>query len=347
MKIVKTLGFLILGLLALALIIGAFQPTHFEYERSTDINASKEAIFAKINDLKSFEEWGPWKQEDTTMQITYGEKTEGLGASYSWSGEKSGNGTLTVSESTPPTWQKTDLEFDGRGGSNGWFKLDDGENGATKTSWGFAMDIPYPMNAMTLFTGGSMEKEMNRMFDLGLSNLKEMCEKEAAEKTYRGYAVNSMEFPGKSYLAIRETVGFQNIAEFYTKNFGIVMNAMTDQKLEKDGMPCGVFYVWNEEEQTTDMAAAIPVKGGTPAAAGSVQPIEVPKGKCMTIDYYGDYSGSGEAHYAMDDYFKEKGMEPAKLVMEEYVTDPTTEPDTSKWLTKIYYFMEGPLASGE
>ena len=49
----------------------------------------------------------------------------------------------------------------------------------------------------------------------------------------------------------------------------------------------------------------------------------------------------------MDDYFKANGLEPSKLVMEEYVTDPGAEPDTSKWLTKIYYFLEGPLASEE
>ena len=347
MKILKTIGFLILGLVALALIVGAFQPTRFEYERSTDINAQKEAIFAKVNDLRTFEEWGPWKEEDPSMEITYGEKTEGLGASYFWDGEKSGTGTMTVTESTPPTWQKTSIEFDGEGGGDGWFKLEEGENGATKTFWGFGMDIPYPMNAMMLFTGGSMEKEMNRMFDLGLSNLKSMCEKEAAEKTYRGYAIQLMDFSGKSYLGVKGTVKFADIGAFYAKNFGTIMGAMGNQKLEMDGMPCGLYYKWDEENSTTDMATVIPVKGGAPAATGEVQHIEIPKGKCVIIDYYGNYEGIGEAHYAMDDYFKEKGLEPSKLVMEEYVTDPATQPDTSKWLTKVYYFLEGPLASGQ
>jgi hypothetical protein len=27
-------------------------------------------------------------------------------------------------------------------------------------------------------------------------------------------------------------------------------------------------------------------------------------------------------------------------VIEEYVTGPETEPDTSKWLTKIYYLLD-------
>ena len=315
------------------------------FERSADINASKEIIFSKIDDLRNFEEWGPWKAEDPTMTMSFPEKTKGVGAYYTWQGEKSGTGKMTVTESTPPTWQKSDIEFDGRGGSEGWFKLEDGENGATKTTWGFGMDIPYPMNAMTLFTGGAMEKQMNKMFDAGLSNLKTMCEKEAANKKYRGFAVKPMEFTGKSYLAIRDMVKFEKIADFYTKNYGTIGGAMAKQGLEMDGMPCGIFYKWDEENGTTDMAAAMPVKGGKPVATKNVQTIEIPKGKCMVIDYYGDYSGSGEAHYAMDEYFKANGLEPSKLVMEEYVTDPTTEPDQSKWLTKVYYFLDGPLAS--
>ena len=345
MKILKTLGFLLLGLIALALIIGAFLPTHFEYERSTNIDASKEIIFATVNDLRTFEEWGPWKEEDPTIEMTFGEKTEGLGASYSWAGEKSGIGTLTVTESTPPTWQKTSLMFDGRDGGDGWFKLEDGEDNTTKTSWGMSFDMPYPINAMSLFTAGAMEEQVNKMFDDGLANLKVRCEKEAAQKTYRGYSVKPFKFPGKNYLTVRETVKFQNMAEFYAKNYGSIGRAIGTQGLEMDGMPCGIYYKWDEEKGTTDMAAAIPVKGGKGAATGSVTPYEIPEGNCMVIDYKGDYSGLGEAHYAMDDYFKEKGLEPSRLVMEEYVTDPGDEPDTAKWLTKIYYFLDGPLAS--
>ncbi len=346
MKILKTLGFVLLAVIALALIIGAILPTHLEYERSADINAPKEVIFAKLNDLKTWEDWGPWKEEEPTWEVTYAEKTKGVGASYSWTAE-SGEGTMTIIESTAPTFQKTALVFDGEEGGNGWFKLEDGENGATKTIWGFGMDIPYPFNSMMLFNGGSMEEMMNNMFDTGLANLKELCEKEASAKTYRGFAIKSMDFPGKSYLAIRETVNMGDMGAFFANSYGAIMAAVGKNKLEMDGMPSGIYYSWDEENQKSDMAAAIPVKGGADAASGSIQHLEIPEGKCVTIDYFGSYEGAGEAHYAMDDYFKENGLEPSTLVMEEYITDPSSEPDTSKWHTKIHYFIGGPLASEE
>ena len=338
MKIIKTLGLLVLGLVVLALLFGAFLPTHFDFERSAEIGASKEIIFSKLNDLKTWEEWGPWKEMEPTMEVTYGEQTKGVGASYSWTTSE-GTGKITIAESTPPTWQKTELVFDESEEATGWFKLEDGENGATKTTWGVGFDIPYPFNAMTLLTGGAMEKQMNEMFDSGLAKLKVMCEKEASQKTYRGYVVKPVVFPGKSYLAVRDMVKFNDIASFFTNNYGAIGAAMGKQQLQMDGMPCGIFYEWNEKENTTDMAAAIPVSGGTPVAAGKVQPIEIPKGECVTIDYYGPYEGTGKAHYAMDDYFKENHLSPSRLVMEEYVTDPSRQPDTSKWLTRVYYFL--------
>lgn len=45
------------------------------------------------------------------------------------------------------------------------------------------------------------------------------------------------------------------------------------------------------------------------------------------------------AHYAMDAYMKEKGLMQS-VVVEEYITDPMTEKDPAKWLTKIYYVVK-------
>ena len=44
---------------------------------------------------------------------------------------------------------------------------------------------------------------------------------------------------------------------------------------------------------------------------------------------------------AIEGYCKQHGLEAGVPAIEEYVTDPASEPDTSKWLTRIYY----PLVS--
>jgi effector-binding domain-containing protein len=60
----------------------------------------------------------------------------------------------------------------------------------------------------------------------------------------------------------------------------------------------------------------------------------------LTIDYYGSYDKTEHAHNQMDKYIKEKNYKMVMPVIEEYITDPMTEKDTSKWLTRISYFVE-------
>ena len=47
----------------------------------------------------------------------------------------------------------------------------------------------------------------------------------------------------------------------------------------------------------------------------------------------------------MNDYLQQKKMTSSLPVIEEYVTDPTVEKDTAKWLTKIIYFVEPKMGA--
>jgi effector-binding domain-containing protein len=105
-----------------------------------------------------------------------------------------------------------------------------------------------------------------------------------------------------------------------------------------DGMPCGLYYVWDEAGKKTDMAFAIPVK--TKAEIPGFLTIELPAGMVLTVDYYGPYEGVGAAHGAIDAYAKANGLKAGAPAVEQYVTDPETEPDPKKWLTKVTYPLE-------
>jgi effector-binding domain-containing protein len=63
-------------------------------------------------------------------------------------------------------------------------------------------------------------------------------------------------------------------------------------------------------------------------------------GKALQLAYFGSYDKTGEAHYAMGDYIKDNNLELNGAVIEEFITDPANEPDTSKWQTNIYYMIK-------
>ena len=57
----------------------------------------------------------------------------------------------------------------------------------------------------------------------------------------------------------------------------------------------------------------------------------------IVYNYYGDYSKMEAAHVGLSKACEGTFNKHPDIVMEEYVTDPGTEPDQSKWLTRIYY----------
>lgn len=341
MRIIKRIGILLLALIGLALIVAAFMPKHFAYERSTSINAPKALVFSIVNDLKTQETWGPWKKGDPTIQNTYNDVASGVGQKTSWVSEKSGNGSQTITESTPSSNVKYKIEFEGEGGGDSEFKLEDGENGSTNATWAFSYDVGYPFNLMAAMWGGTM----NKMLDDGLAGLKETAEQKAAEAPAANskYEVKTMDFTGNTYVGIRQQTTQAEVAksDFFATRFGKIMELLNKSKQAPAGAPAGVYYTWDAANKTTDMAVAIPVSTNTAVAGGEIKTFQVPASKAIFVDYYGAYEGMEGAHTALGEYVKANGLKEKGPVIEEYVTDPMTEKDTTKWLTKIIYLVDG------
>jgi effector-binding domain-containing protein len=337
MKALKILLFVVLGLVGLVLILGLVAPKEVSADRSIVIDAPQEAVFNTVNDFKSWESWSPWKAKDESMEITYGDQTVGEGASYSWVSDASGNGKMKMVESEAPERIRTEIEFDGQGTAYGSWDFEAAENGGTKATWGFNSRFPFPFNAMLLFQ--DIGAAVGNDFEAGLALLKDKVEKESSKladgQKIDGFDIKVVELPMHHFLAIQETIKMDKISEHYQENLPKVHKAAMDNKLEMAGMPCGLFYTWDEEKGETKVAQAVPIKSS--AKVDGFKTLEVPESKALLIEYYGDYSGSAAAHGAMEKYIQQTGVEATVPAIEEYVTDPSTEPDPQKWLTRIYY----------
>jgi effector-binding domain-containing protein len=177
---------------------------------------------------------------------------------------------------------------------------------------------------------------MSKDFDHGLELLKNISEKRY--QTITSYEVKKVIFPARSYAVIQKEVGFDEMKDFFSRSYATIMQAMNQKKMKMIGAPVGLFYTWDEKEMKTNMAAGIPIFGSL--QTGEVKTIRLSMATAYMIDYYGAYGGTVYAHIAMDEYLKQKGLRTKMPVIEEYITDPRSEPDNSKWLTRIYYFAE-------
>lgn len=334
MKALKIVGIIVLILIVLIIILGLIAPKRYHVERTTIIKAPKDLVFMNVKYWQKWIAWNPWGEQDSTMRVTV-EGTDGeVGSKYIWKGDPkiTGKGEMIntgVKENEEMTFHLHFLEpWDSE--SDGYIRVAETDSG-TQVAWAFLGKTPFPWNIMMLFM--SMDKTIGPDFEKGLAKLKQICENQAmaAQK----YNVEEIKFPGKTYAIIRKTISFNEIQNFFSSSFGKLMAKIQKNSIAMTSAPSGLYFSYDEQEGVTDIAAAIPVNRSLDDP--EIDTFKIPEGKAYKIDYYGPYDQIGNAHIAMDYYFYKNGLKQATPVIEEYVTDPTQEQDSSKWLTTIYY----------
>lgn len=104
-------------LLLIVIILGGIafaasrKPDAFRYTRSAVIDAAPAAVFAQVNDLRKWQAWSPWAKMDPQAQTTFDGPAAGVGAKMSWEGKKTGQGNMSILDSTPDALVRFRLEF--------------------------------------------------------------------------------------------------------------------------------------------------------------------------------------------------------------------------------------------
>ena len=166
-------------LIAAVLIYAATRPNTLRIQRSIDIQAPPEKIFALIDDFHNWPLWAPQDREDPTMRRTYSGSERGKDAISEWSGTgQSGRGSMSITESVPPArvLVTADSIRPLRAHNLNEFALES-RGAQTHVTWTWTMQgrSLYIMNVMGIFV--NMDKSMGKHFESGLQNLKSIAER--------------------------------------------------------------------------------------------------------------------------------------------------------------------------
>jgi carbon monoxide dehydrogenase subunit G len=164
------IGFIVF--IAFIMSIGIFLPEEYGMERSIVINAPAEKVFMAVNDLKNWEKWSPWQNQDPTSKMFYGENTIGKDAYYNWKGEKTGEGRMTILESSENRLVKTKVEFTGSGYGFADFHFENQGNGV-KVTWSFNGKAE---GYADKYFGAMIDKFLGPDYEKGLELLKKYAE---------------------------------------------------------------------------------------------------------------------------------------------------------------------------
>lgn len=148
----------------------------YEVSRSTSIRAAPGTVHALIDDFHRWTQWSPWEDLDRDLQRSYSGPRAGVGAHYSWKGNrKAGEGSMEITGSTP-TAVDVDLHFLKPFSNVSRVRL-----ALTRTSTGtdvtWTMTGEKPGGLAGLFTRVvPMDRLVGKDFEKGLARLKAVAE---------------------------------------------------------------------------------------------------------------------------------------------------------------------------
>ena len=338
MRALKTILIILAALIGVLLILGLLAEKNFRVERSTVIHAPAATVYANVSTLTAMDQWGPWKEEEPDMVATLSGAPDGqVGAISHWKSSKS-EGEQELAELVPNEKVRTKLRFISPWAANneGTYELV-AMGDSTKVTWGIQGENGLFMRMMGVLM--NMDGMVGPMFEKGLANLKTLSEKQYAE-TPKGPAITTADRPALLYVGHRAVVPWSEMKAFYTKHFGEAFAAIGKAGVPLAGAPSGLFFVWNEKEQNADMFAGIPVAVDAKDKLKGLEVFEAPAGKALVIDHVGPYSSTKTSHEDMDAHLKANNLSLNQVVIEEYVTDPGAEPDSTKWHTNVIYLVK-------
>ena len=183
-----------------------------------------------------------------------------------------------------------------------------------------------------------MNVMMRPYFKNGLSKLKEYSENLPAGDAMEDVVITETEVEPQISLAIKDSADIYNIGDKMYELYTELESYMKETGIEMTGPPYAVFYNW-------DSTAPIVFETGFPVkekveGKGRIYFTESPGGKVITTYHYGDYESSEYTYLKISEYIDENNKVICGPSWEVYLTDPSTEPDTSKWVTQIFFPVE-------
>lgn len=174
---IKIIVLAVVVLIVVVLIYAATKPNVFRVQRTADIKAPPEKIFALVNSFSNWGAWSPYEKLDPAMKKTFSGATAGKGAIYEWEGNsKAGAGRIEIIEASPPSKIAMNLDMYKPMEGHNLVEFTFHPNGAaTRVTW--AMQGPSPFISKLLVALSIMDKMVGGQFEEGLAKLKAAAER--------------------------------------------------------------------------------------------------------------------------------------------------------------------------
>lgn len=342
-------------LLALtAILFGAgffFLPSKMVVSRSIEIARPRAAVFALLDNLRTFNEWSPWSAADPNAVYTFeGESGPGQVASWESQGGRIGSGKQTIIRSVLNQRVETVLDLGARGSTRHDWIVEKRPTG-TKVTWRMEADCSgnpayVPCRYMNLVTRPALEAD----YEAGLQRLKETAEELApvdfevlrpqyvqVQPTRYVYVQNDVmrqqasEEEGVDAAARAEEAYGQHVSTAIAQSLG----AASARIVQSGGAVAGpaVMVTVSAENDHMVFRAGYPFNGPTPEEGAGVSVGETPSGKALKFTHVGSLQAMRQTYVMIGAYLAAHRLEASGGAWEVHVK---TDGDAAQQRREIY-----------
>ena len=347
MRALKTLLIILVAVVVLGAVLGLFGPKRSIVTRSVMIHAAAPLVYEHASSLQRMEEWNPWNKKDAHIKLTYSGERGEVGQNGTWAGnEEVGSGKRSISAMVQD--ERVDLDVTILEPYEQMAELELRLNvmaDSTNATWTFISEndffkrIYLVFNDIDTLIGPDLQEGLKQLRSLAELDAIKLAEEDRSN-TYRGFRIETVQRPKVTYAGKRDVVKWEGLDAYFSKVFPQSTQAIEKAEVKLAGGLTALYYNRDSLDNRTDVFAGAPIAAKPDVKVPGCEIVTVPAGKALMISYTGSIKKSNEAHEAIYDMMKAKGLKLRSAVVEEFVTDPSREPDTTKWVTNIYYPVE-------
>jgi effector-binding domain-containing protein len=329
--IVISLAVLILGIyLAMCMMT----PAGYRYKNEIKITGPYKMIYVMVNDVKDWTKWNSWKKSDPDLKISLGGRELHIGANFTFESSDLGEGYAEILDAYQDSLISAKIKASKIPNPILFsFQIIPEGTKSVYVNCNARMTGLVPFWKRGMYFG--IQKKLDRLFDEDLQGMKTYVENLVSGD----FGVEKTIYEGQKYFGKIDMVVNSKIPQFYAKQYPRIYQMLDSLGIEITGPPAGLILDWEAKTGLVAIAAVLPV-GVKMKHIPGFSYFEVPRAECLHLKNFGNYTTLRAAHaklnYIMDNSPYTLGVP----IIEEYVTSPSQEPDTSKWLTNVYYLLE-------
>lgn len=298
-------------------------------EQSLEIKTTPDKVFELVNRPENWAKWYSPLLDKSGVTIRFIGPAEGKGAGMKWvsTDPKMPGGMMNIRNSKNNRSVSAVVNIDDEQSAVMNFKIR--PVGIDASMLTITSRLQFPQDSLLHY----LRLMFDRSDELEVIDYLENID-DAAIQTTGGIKVNLQQMESFSYISITDSCAWVDVPSRMKILYDELLVFIAKSGISLENRPIAIYHKLSDKRVVFELG--IPIDEAV-LPAGRIKVKTMPAGNNVVAEYYGSYDTLEDGHNAVQQWLMRYRRKVSGYPWELYVTDPTTEPNPNKWLTRIFY----------